>query len=364
MAMLQVHSCLDFKLKETGIIPPYSNTGGTSLKITLRPDYLTLSIPMIRSGFKGHRIALKLFLAFCEHFRSGTSFRKGNGRNGFKSALYVESPLGKELGSCHFGGQRGRVFIELKGGFCKLLDALQWERIYMLAVRYKARINRFDLAMDDWEGVYFIQPKIRLAHQKNYRDFLPPGSRSHFEIPVGIHDTPKGYTLEFGTKTSLYYHIIYQKFRESEGTALALRNPNWMRWEVRFQRQSKSEFSLDILHPDNWADAYLGSCSYLQNLFERNGKKFAHRVENVKESVFDAFVAAYAAFSHQWGEFVGVCRQIGLEVPLKPVSRDSPYFDFSSLELPEIRERLARIGAAPVCGAPARALRDDSDLLF
>lgn len=364
MAMLQVHPCLDFKLKETGILPPYSNTGGPSPKITLRPDYLTLSIPKLYPRFRGERIARSLFIAFMDHFRSGTKLRKGNGRNGFKAAFYVDSPTGKEMASCHFGGQRGRVFIELKGGICKLLDAFQWEKIHVLAFRYKARINRFDLAMDDWEGLYFIQPKIRLAHQKNSRIFLPAGSRSAYEMPVGTHDTPKGFTLEFGTKTSIHFHVIYQKFRESEGTDLALKNPKWMRWEVRFQRQSKTDFSLDMIDPNNWADAFLGSCAYLQKLFAREGKRFVHRVEKIRESVFDSFVAAHIAFQHQWGEHMAICRQIGLEMPVKAVSRDSPYRDFSYLELPEIRERLARVGAAPVCGAPARALRDDSDLLF
>lgn len=123
--------------------------------------------------------------------------------------------------------------MELKGGMCKLLWPDQWLYIYSLMRRYEGRINRFDLAADDWFGKHFIQPKIKALYEKNPRCLLPRGFAGK-SIPIGIHDTYKGYTLTFGTKASSVYHVIYQKARESEGSYLAKQYPAWMRWEVRF----------------------------------------------------------------------------------------------------------------------------------
>ncbi len=193
------------KLKETGWIPPTSNTGGLGTLFSLRPDYLTLSIPALDVRFKVEDIVLKLFGSFCDHFKSGTKLEKRRGRNHFKHGYYISDSNEKELLSFHWGGNRGRVFIEIKGGGCKLLNGRQWARIHLLAVRYKARINRFDLAGDDWAGNIFIPSAIRAAYKKDSRCMSAfAAGRGGKALPMGVLDTPKGYTLEFGTDSSSY----------------------------------------------------------------------------------------------------------------------------------------------------------------
>jgi hypothetical protein len=353
------------KLRETGWLPPTSNTGGPGIEFSLRPDYLTLSIPALDVRFKVEEIALKLCMSFCNHFKSGTTFEKRRGRNHYKHGYYVTDANEKELFSFHWGGNRGRVFIEIKGGGCKLLDARQWSRIHVLAVRYNARINRFDLAGDDWAGKIFIPLEIRRAYKKDPRCMLAFSSRGGKPLPIGILDTPKGYTLEFGTDTSSYFHVIYQKFRESGHTYLGQENPSWMRWEVRFYRQSKMEIDLNIIHPDNWGPAYVGSCGHLSELFAAEGARFIHRVEEIKEGVLDAFCAAYVALETQWGGFVAECHRFGLEVPYKCFgNEETPYAALTIYDKPEILKRIdsARLGVLRSIAQCAESEIDDAGL--
>lgn len=112
-----------------------------------------------------------------------------------------------------------------------------------------------------------------------------------------------------------------------------------MRWEVRFYRQ-KSELDLSIVHPDNWGDAYLGSCSYLERLFAKKGRRFTYRPEVIKEGVIDRFTAAYIAFEAQWGGFVAECHRLGLEVPSARFTgyESRPYAELSPVDVPFLKE--------------------------
>lgn len=363
--MVHTHAFSDFKLKETGILPPYSNTGVQTLEFTLRPDYLSGTIPMLHGGKTGERLVLWLMREFSKNLFDSTSLRRRGGRNGFKRGMTLYDRFEKELGSIFWGGQRGRVFFELKGGLCKLLTPYQWASIHGLLKRYNGRINRFDLAGDDWFGKYFIQPKIRLAHQRDASIINPSSAKNNYALPVGIHDTQKGYTLEFGTDTSTYYHVIYQKFRESAGTYLANKFPAWMRWEVRIYRQKGGEVDLDIIHPDNWGPAYLGSCAYLEQLFGKAGRKFTYRPGHIKESVIDRFVAAYTAFEAQWGGFVAECHRLGLEVPSASyaVVSGGAYSELSPSDLPYLKEAIdcARRGEQRSAAVRAQSLCDFPD---
>jgi DNA relaxase NicK len=335
------------KLKKTGWLPPTSNTGGHRTEFSLRPDYLTLSIPAVKVHAAVEKIVMQLTRWFCNHFRSGTTFEKRGGRNYYKHGLYICDANGKELLSFHWGGNHGRLFIEIKGGGCKLLDAFQWARIYVLAVRYDARINRFDLAGDDWKGKLFSFSKIHAAYKKNKRCMLSSPRTGGKHVRPDVLDTKKGYTLEFGTDTSSFYHVIYQKFRESSHTYLAQQNPRWMRWEVRFYRQSKMEIELKIIHPDNWGYAFLGSCAYLREIFKAEGASFIHRVEVIKECVLDAFCAAYTANERQYGIFNAECKRLGLEVPSRASASDvTPYASLTIYDKEELLERIdsARLG--------------------
>jgi hypothetical protein len=353
------------KLKETGWIPPTSNTGGLGTEFSLKPDYLTLSIPALDVRIDIEAISLKLCCAFCKHFKSGTKFEKRRGRNFFEHGYYVTDANGKELFSFHWGGNGGRIFIEIKGGGCKLLDPFQWSIIYGLAVRYKARINRFDLAGDDWNGKIFSFPKIRAAYKKNKRIMLALASRGNKHLRPNIHDTYKGYTLEFGTDSTSYYHVIYQKFRESAHTYLGQKNPRWMRWEVRFYRQPKMEIDLKIIHPDNWGPAYLGSCGYLRQIFGSSGGGFIHRVESSKESVLDALCVAYMANERQYGLLNAELDRLGVAVPRRRIDTDvSPYASLTIYDKEEILERIdsARAGALRSCSG--RAEFESEEVLF
>jgi hypothetical protein len=353
----------DLKLKETGVVPPTSNTGGHRMGFSLRPDYLTLSIPALDARVKIEELAKELFRYFCNHFKSGTKVEERSGRNYFKHGYYVTDTNGKELFSIHWGGNRGRTFIEIKGGGCKLLDGWQWAKIYILAVRYKARINRFDLAGDDWAGEIFMFSNIHAAYKKNKRSFLSDPSSGGTHVRPDVIDKKTGYTIEIGSDSTSYFHVIYQKFRESEKTYLGQQNPRWMRWEVRFYRQSKMEVDLKIIHPDNWGDAYLGSCAYLRELFGSEGARFIHRVEQPKESALDGLVAAYMANERQYGILNAELDRLGLGAPRRYALADvTPYASLTIYDRDEILKRIdsARAGALRSCAS--RAESDDGAL--
>jgi DNA relaxase NicK len=289
------------------------------------------------------------------------------GRNFFKHGYYISDSTGKELFSFHWGGQRGRVFIEIKGGGCKLLDAWQWSRIHSLAVRYKARINRFDLAGDDWEGKIFILKKIMAAYKKDKRSFLADSSLGNKPLPLGVHDTYKGVTLEVGTSHSSSFHVIYQKFRESEQTHLGRMNPRWMRWEVRFRNKSGMKIDLSIIHPDNWGAAYLGSCGHLRQLLEAEieGRRFVHRVEDVKESALEAFMTAHTQFGIQWGPHISECYRLDVPLPCKRFSdNNTPYAALTIYDQPEILQRIASASRGALRSIAAASVDSDDAVLF
>jgi hypothetical protein len=360
----------DLKLKKDGWIPPlrspHSNTGVLAPPFTLRPDYLTLSIPALQVKYNRERTFVLLFRWFCRHFKGGTRLEKRAGRNFFKHGYYITDSRGNELLSFHWGGQNGRLLVEIKGGGCKLLDPVQWSKIYSLAVRYKARINRFDLAGDDWEGKIFIHDEINAAYDKNRRCLSAFASgRGGKWLPRKTIISEDGDTLEFGTKDTSYFHVIYQKFRESGHTHLGRMNPRWMRWEVRFRRRESSmEIDLSIIHPNNWGAAYLGSCGHLSRLLEHKieGRRFVHRVEKLKESTLDALVAAYTAFETQWGGFVSECSRLGLDVPCKRFSdNNTPYAALTIYDQPEILQRIASASRGALRSVAAASVDSESD---
>ena len=364
--MVHTHAFSDFKLKETGILPPYSNTGVLKPDFTLRPDYLSGTFPMIKAKKSGEEITLWLWRQFCRHL-GGTTMQKRGGRNGWKHGMQLSnSSTEKELGSVFWGGQRGRIFFELKGGICKLFTPDEWAKIHMLLKRYEGRINRFDLAGDDWGGKYFKIPEIKAAYKKNNRLLNPSAAaKASYHLPLGEINTYKGWTLEHGTNDSMFFHVIYQKFRESAGTHLANMNPDWMRWEARMYRQGKSEIDIAVVHPDNWGSAYLGSCVYLENLFGKSGRAFTYRPATIKQDTIDRFTAAYRALEAQWAPFLAECTRLGLEVPTARFSghESSPYAELSPSDLPFLKECIdcARRGEMRSTGTRAQSAADFPD---
>jgi DNA relaxase NicK len=180
---------------------------------------------------------------------------------------------------------------------------------------------------------------------------MPASYKGRHLSPLGLHDTYLGKTLEIGTKTSSNFHCIYQKFRESEGTHLAIENPKWMRWESRFFRQSKMEIDIAIIHPDNWGDAFLGSSSYLQQLFGKVGSKFAHRVHEPKESAMETTVNGLLTLANQYGGLLCEAERLlgleGLFSLLRRVNSDHPAKWLDQYDTDHLRERIiaARSGS-------------------
>lgn len=364
--MVQPYSCWDFKLKDSGVIPPYSNTGVQTCEVTLKPDYLSLSFPAFCEPKNMRVCALEIFLLFCESWKGGTSFLDKPGLNGFEHSKRMLCPDGKELASVHWGGssQAGRVNIIVRGACCTLLKAHQWVKIHALARRYKARINRFDIACDDWSGKYFGHEQINADYDKEPTLLCPVGTKTNFVMPRDKLDTHKGYTLQFGTANTRNYHVIYQKFRESAGSYLALKNPKWLRWESRFFRRGKVEVDLSILHPDSWASAFLGSALWLERCFKRSGARFSHYVGETKGNALNAFIRAYFAFEKQWAPFVSECDRLGIDLPSRRSFGISPYAALTPYDRQEIMECISRGSLDSACALGSAAYREDLECVF
>jgi len=288
-----------------------------------------------------------LFKKFSARFSGGTGLERHSGRNGFKTRISIVDVNQRELASFLYGGQRGRFYIELKGGICKLLDVHDWIQIYALARRYDARINRIDFAADDWEGKYFDQRQILRDYAINPRAINPSVVRAGSYVPPRtVIDSPQGFTVEFGTKTSSHYHVIYQKFRESQGTDLAIKNPRWMRWEVRFYRQSKMELDLAMIIPDNWHLAWLGSSAYLEEMFKAVGESFSHRVQKIEQTAFENAVNLLLTLKKQYGvPLAHLKRILGSEGLLDLLCVDSEY-PLQALTVYDSKELISRFHAA------------------
>ncbi len=137
-----------------------------------------------------------------------------------------------------YGGQRGMGFLSIPGEGCALVE--DWGRAHaFLRDVLKARITRWDGAVDDYEGRYSVD--LALAWFLEGR-FGTRGNQPRMK-QVGNLAAPdgSGRTLNIGIRKNGKMLRIYEKGRQ-----LGCASSPWTRWELELHNRDR-EVPLDVL---------------------------------------------------------------------------------------------------------------------
>lgn len=290
-------------------VPPICNTGVPSGGVKIRPDWVTVVFPAAYGHISKGVSVLADFLCWYRLARPlpACSMVEKTGMHGYEKGIFCRASFsGDLLFSILYGGNGHTVRLEITGAGCARMDVLDWWNFCRLVRRGAAYVTRFDLAGDDYSGDFLNPRKARRDYARRYADILPSLRFSNRIPKPGVHDTDKGYTVDFGTANMLVNHCVYEKGKESAGTRLALENPNWIRWEVRWRRRKSKFYCIDValMRPDNWVPAYMGACPYVADLVGYNGdaRAYINRVVRGESEVADKMARLLRVVRMQYGK--------------------------------------------------------------
>ncbi len=345
---------------------PHSNTGVPETQINVRPDNLWLVCAqehrpdykgltgeqtVTESAQKWKAFTRKLLFLISPSFPAGgvtLTTVPEKGKNFYEKGFYLRRGRKELVSICYDGKQqKGTFLIILTGQFCSLLDLQQWRLIYKLAVQFGCKMNRIDLAVDDYLGKVFDLLDIERRGKKEKGWFKPvyrpegdepkcwrkEGSDGSFSIYVGAEDS----TLQV---------CAYQKGIESKNTQRGRDYPLWIRYEVKFKKK-KVLLDLSMILPENWASAVAGTSVYLNSKMKVVGDKFTMANEKVLEDALDKAVNGLLSLNKQWGPMIYDLQSIlGAEGLIDVVARGQmtgPLAELTAYDAPEI---LARFDSA------------------
>lgn len=181
--------------------------------------------------------------------------------NGFEKT-YI---LGDGLGMLSFGGSwmRGSILIDISGAGCSGSKQGWEQRVFNFMTDKKTigpRLNRVDLAFDDFEGCKISVDQFLKFHKE--------GLFKHTRMPscqmLGdwIHPNGKGRTFTVGTRgQSRCFLRCYEK-----GKQLGDRSSSWARVEIEFIFKSGQETDFSILI--NPSSHFLGAYRFFPDFFD------------------------------------------------------------------------------------------------
>lgn len=343
---------------------PHSNTGVVKPVLGARPDNAWLVFGSAHrpekqwvKGLNGvenqveiwHNFAIRLFRTIKRHLvgqiKGITISEPSRGKNFYDKAIYM-CVGGSELASIHYDGERqkGTFLLILTGRLCSYLPPEFWRFLERCALRFQAKLNRFDLAVDDYQGTVFDLIEIEYLARTKAELFRPIYRMGRGPLPGFKKIEDDGaITLYIGSKDSTVQVCAYEKGKESKATWTARQNPNWVRYEVRFKRK-KSELDLALLNPDNWLPAVLGTSTYLGSKLQGMGDKFTSNPETLHGDALDSLVNALLTLRKQYGPIISrAWYALGSEGLLEALARggDTSAESVGPADAPEIRRRLA-----------------------
>lgn len=232
--------------------PPYSNTGGkkweyedpesgerfflipiasssTEFKCVPIPskdgvpmgaitDYLSFSFPFdfIESSLSS--VSADIETALGKKFLP--LMNCGRGLNGYKYSF----DLGESTARFAYGGQRDTAWITLPGKACALVD--NWKPVIdLFSEKRRARITRWDGAVDSYDGTFSIATALDILKQGLFN----AGGRAPVLNQRGnwIEPDGRGRTLYLGRRENGKVLRIYEK-----GMQLGHQWHPWVRWEL------------------------------------------------------------------------------------------------------------------------------------
>lgn len=311
---------------------PYSNTGMEAPSIGVRPDGVRLSFRQEKFAQNIKNIALAFVIRLGRTgglMGGGWTLTPGKGRNGFKDSwnLYQNGELRASL---EWGGasQRGWILLDLRGGACALLTNWHWCSLWRGAQKYGARLGGIDIAGDDLTGELLNFRAIFDDFNEKPESFWPIGRRNDGPPDAEVDSSTGatgGATLYVGSKTASIRLRIYEKGREKADTSEGRKWPLWVRFESCFRRTQCVELDLNLIHPDFWCEALLGSSQYLSELLEIKGYRFMHPIPpNPFAEPLEKAAKGIYAMRRTWGGYISHYRRImGDKAFLDALERDT-----------------------------------------
>ncbi|MRD73630.1 hypothetical protein GH865_10250 [Rhodocyclus tenuis] len=212
-------------------------------------DYLNCSFP-----FEGDA-ALAIF--FGELFDVlGRAFSpatpRGKGLHGYTRSF----DLGESSAQFAYGGNRDTGFLTFPGGACHQIP--DWEKlIAFLRDGLRARITRWDGAVDDYDGLHSVDAAVAMYHE----GLFGSGGRKPLINQSGNWIDPDGHgrTFYVGNRKNGKLLRVYEK-----GMQLGIRWHPWVRWEVELHNTDREIPWEAVLEPGKFvAGAYPKALSWV-----------------------------------------------------------------------------------------------------
>lgn len=211
--------------------------------------------------------------------------------------------LQDNLGIVLYGHNTGRVSIQINGTGCALARNGWNERLFdFLETCKKPKLNRVDLALDDFDAQYF---NIDLVDEwDNQGGFWCGGCYPEInKLGDWKRINGKGRTFTVGNRTSGKYFRCYERGKK-EGDIFS----QWVRAEVEFKSTDRY-IPLDILlNPTSY---FKGAYPVLERLIDKMGDYQApSKPEIIKKQSKINWDKAIEITKHQFGKYIRQFRKI------------------------------------------------------
>lgn len=204
-----------------------ANTGSTPSPKVAITDWLNCSFPLSNNNKEIN----KFFRQFVKIV--GDSFspmnERGRGLHGWRKSY----SLGESKGLFGIGGQRDKAFLSLPGDACRRIPMGAWQPLIdLLEGQYKAKISRWDGAVDDYNGIHDVDYAVELYKTG---EFNAGGNKpSCRQYGNWLEPDGSGRTLEIGKRANGKLLRIYEK-----GKQLGDKNDPWVRWELELHNKDR-----------------------------------------------------------------------------------------------------------------------------
>ena len=157
--------------------------------------------------------------------------------------------IGPELKSGHKS-----CSIEFKGDGCREFEALSPKKTWIdflvfFVIKLNASPSRIDLAIDDYEGKYITMDNIK--RKLDGKQF----TSSFKDKDYTIHGSDKkGFSIQFGSRTSTQMLVIYEKLKEQITKGIDCFQTYWLRFEMRYYKEKAHNVCMCLI--DNGMEGF------------------------------------------------------------------------------------------------------------
>lgn len=136
--------------------------------------------------------------------------------------------------------------LEMKGEACRDFERRNkdktWSNLIRFMIELNANFKRIDIAIDDFKG---DQVTLGFLTEKTIQKGFYTSVFKSKPIPRGTLDT--GYSLQFGSNDSSIQLVIYDKKMERMARNKECDKKYWVRYEMRFRKDSANKIALKYL---------------------------------------------------------------------------------------------------------------------